>query len=301
MYLFFVFMMLSLTFLLGAEEEHKIIYLIASPRSLSSAFLRSMEARQDCALFHEPSLFIYNKETFKGRLPKGMFYKDTIGDFEELKRAIFEEAAHTHVFIKDIACTCRGFINSSEDLLKDPRVYFIFLVRDPHSILISYNKKNPNFFEILVPRFGFEAVCEIFLEASKKLFLEIQSACTNPPLILFAEELSREPERVMRGFCQHVGIPFKVEALSWKDLGVQFTGQKEWHESKMIELFYHWHGDAIRSTHFSPLRSSQVDENGDPTFEEIENSEQRAVFKEAYLFSLPAYRFFKEATDYHLK
>ena len=79
----------------------------------------------------------------------------------------------------------------------------------------------------------------------------------------------------------------------WEDLGPEFTGLR-WHEGKMTEAFQYWHGGAVRSTCFSPLRTAEVDSVGVPTFEEVENEEDRDACRKAYLHSLPYYLALKE-------
>jgi len=301
---YFISLILTLSlslssFIQGVEEEHKIIYLITSPRSLSTAFVRAMHARNDCIIYHEPCVVPHNMANFSG-VPEGWFYEDAFKNYEEVKTDLLQSVAYSHVFVKDMAITCRSFLTSERDFIKDPRVHFVFLVRNPHSCLISYLRKAPNFFDLFLPTFGSQRVFEVFSECARQVFLDVAENSANPPLIIFAEELGSDPERVMRGFCTHVDIPFNPDALSWKDLGSEFTGREEWHESKTPALFQYWHGDAVRSTGFSPLRSFELDDRGEPTFTEIENPDHRTILKEAYLFNLPSYRFFKEATNYHV-
>ena len=70
---------------------------------------------------------------------------------------------------------------------------------------------------------------------------------------------------------------------------MNFAGQSEWKDGKKVEFVQHWHGEAISSSRFIPLKAAELDEEGNPTFSEIENEEDRKVCYEAYLYNLPYY------------
>jgi hypothetical protein len=276
-----LFLLFFLASCVLSEASQKIVYLISPPRSLSVGFLRMMHARGDFKIYHEPTFPLYcqfNNLTFAD----DWIGEGTFQSFDEIKRAIFKE--NSNVFVKEMSFHLKNFID--EEFIKNPNVYFIFLLRNPHHSIISlYNRLNaiyPDFHEAIGYRDAYE------------IFQKIIACGARKPLILFSEELSVNPEKVVKTFCSYVGIEFDENALSWENLGDKFSGYREWHENKKVELTHHWHGTAIRSSKFEPLKTYEVDDVGTPTFSEIENLNDRRECEKGYVDSLPYYFFFKE-------
>jgi Sulfotransferase domain len=278
-YLLALFLLLS-SLVCAEDAPHKIVYLISPPRSLSVGFLRMIEARGDFKIYHEPSLTVYhqvNHLTFS----RDWFREDGFQSFEEIKQKIFSE--ESNVFVKEMSFHLKELID--DDLISRPNVYFVFLFRNPHHTIISLYNKIQAIVDDFQEAVGYEAAYDIYQK--------IASQNVRPPLILFSEELASQPEKTVKLFCSYVGIPFKGESLCWKDLGQSFNGHDEWHENKRTDLTQHWHGDAIRSTGFAPLKSYEIDSHGNPTFVEIADLEDRKACQKAYLHSLPYYLFFE--------
>ncbi len=266
-------------------EKHKIVFLISPPRSLSVGFLRMIETRGDFKIFHEPSISVFDFVHFT-ELTKDWFQEGAYENFKDVKRDLFNEAAHSHVFIKEMSFSLKEFLIEDLGLMKKSNVYFVFLLRNPHHSIISFYHKFNRIFE------GFENV--IGYRQAYELFDAISAQAHNRPLILFSEDLAAKPKETIEKFCRHIEIPFIETALSWKDLGRDFDAS-EWNESKVPELVHHWHGEAIRSTGFGNLKGYDTDLNGNPTFAEIKNWEDREFCKKAYELNLPYYLKFKNA------
>lgn len=254
--------------------QHKIIYLISPPRSLSVGFLRMMEARKDCVIMHEPSHWAWCYKHVYDDV-QHWYKKDSATTFDQVKQTIFKHAEHTNVFIKEMSFAGRDFLINDPDFLANPQVYFVFLLRDPHSTIVSFTKKASSacrhrLFSYLM---GYQAAYAIF---------EKVKACgAHPPLIILSEELAANPEKIVQQFCQHVGIPFKPEALHWDNLGTDFDGQ-EWGELKYKDAFQRWHAEAVTSTCFHPLTGYEKDAHGEPTFKEIAGDIERERCRKAY-------------------
>jgi hypothetical protein len=89
--------------------------------------------------------------------------------------------------------------------------------------------------------------------------------------------------------------------LNWPKLDHDFTGVQEWGELKNKELTDHWHGNAIQSTSFSKQKSYKVDEQGNPTFSEITNQDDKEACRKAYTENLHYYNLLLAETDNLLK
>jgi hypothetical protein len=172
-----------------------------------------------------------------------------------------------------------------KDLLQSKDTHFVFLIRDPHHVVISHYKKLPVIHPLLNDVYDYQTLYE--------LYESLKTSALNPPLVLLAEDLSTNPEDTVRQYCNTVGLPFDKNKLHWAPLGESFSG-KFWHDDKLPHQFLHWHKDALLSTGFTVPSSYAIDENGSPTFEEIANSSHREFFKKLYNHNFPYYELFKE-------
>lgn len=265
----------------SAHAGHKIIYMISPPRSLSVAFLRMMEARKDFVVMHEPS-----QRTFCLKhvpiLAKEWFLSDAPATYAEVKQQIFEKSKTSNVFVKEMSFAVEDLLLYDFELAKNPDVYFIFLVRNPHHSILSFYKRTDQTDD----QFSFL----IGYEAQYKLFERLRQTSVNPVFILRSEDLYERPREVIQSFCKAMDIPFLEHSLRWDDLGEDFKGQKEWSEIKPQQLTHHWHSDAIRSQGFGRPSDYAVDENGVPTFVEVQNEADRKTCQEAYLENNLAYQ-----------
>ncbi len=268
-------------------EPQKIVYLVSPPRSLSVGFLRMMEARGDFKIYHEPTISPYH-QAMGFTFSKDWFKPGAFQTFDEVKESLFKE--NSNVFVKEMSFSLEMFLD--EDLTQRPNVYFIFLLRDPHSTVVSLYKKIIAIVNDLSEVKDFEEA--IGYEAAYNIYQKIIKAGARQPLVLLSEDLAASPKEIVQQVCDYVEIPWKEEALNWENLGSVFDGQEEWHEGKRdAAIIQHWHGDAIRSTQFQPLGSYDVDSVGTPTFHEVRNQDRERC-KKVYSYSLPFYNFFRE-------
>jgi len=268
--------------------ENKIIYLISPPRSLSTAFLRMMEARNDFTIMNEPSLYAQNKN-----MHREWFSQDVPQNFETIKNMVLKESQTSHVFVKEMSVSVKHFLLQNKDLLKRKNIYFVFLLRNPHHSILSLCKKLLRSLSSLTHIMPYQHTYEVLQLITQNSF--------NTPLIIFSEDLYEDPPKTIRQFCNHVGIEYKENALNWNNLGDDFTGVNEWHEIKSKEITHHWHGDAIQSSCFTKPRSYATDiNNGLPTFEEITNAKDRKICKKIYYANLSYYnKILKEFSYLH--
>lgn len=251
---------------------HKIVYLFSPPRSLSVAFMRMMEARGDFTVFQEPSLKAYEKKYYPQHLA---WFLDVVPEtFSEVKARVLKEAQTRNVFVKEMAVSVKDFLIEDNDLIRNPNVKCIFLARNPHHAILSCYKKYNNLGKLPASECGYESTY-LLLKA-------IQERGVIKPLVVHSEDLYENPERTAQVVCNYLGIEFLPKMLTWKDLGEDFSGHEQWHETKHKEITQHWHGDAIRSTGFGKPTQYEVDAQGKPTFSEVKDPAQRAAIIAAY-------------------
>lgn len=265
--------------------NNKIIFLIAPPRSLSTAFLRMMAGRKDFTIFNEPSSAVFNKAHY----PHSAFVysEKAYNAYADVHEAIICAAEKKPVFIKEMSFAFEEFIATCTDLIKNPQVFFIFLVRDPHPATISYYKKLPeSYIEFMLPELerltGFSALY--------KVFDQLQHSAKNKPYIIDAKDLYKNPEKTIENFCQFVNIPHSKAFLHWEILSGNLVADI-WHEKKKPAFTKHWHNEAMRSQGFHASKVYTLDESKKPCFDEIENPMHREKCISVYEKN----RFFYEA------
>ena len=259
----------ALAFIFTAYGQHPIVYLISPPRSLSVAFLRVAQGL-GFTIFHEPLQSAYvNIHSYE--LAHAWFRPDAPQSCTEPLNAITLAAQEGPVFVKEMSFAVEEFLDQHDELLKNPQVHFVFLMRNPHHAAISYYNKLPiaQEQEKLITILGYRPLY--------KIFQHVKQHAINPPSIIFSEDLYLHPEETVRTFCDHVHIPWDPQAMKWSPLGSGFSGVSDWHEIKYPEMTHHWHVEAIQSDGLSKPRTYAVD----PTFEESA-PEHREAFVEAY-------------------
>lgn len=261
--------------------EHPIIYMVSTPRALSTAFTRMMYERGDCAIFHEPSQYAFDKIYYPQFLIK-FFKPGGLETFEDVKNALFLEAKMRPVFAKEMSFGVEEFLQNDPEFIKNPQVQCLFLLRNPHHAAISFYKKCPDFDLKDIPTLlGYESLLHIIEN--------VEIVTQKPPYIILTEDVYADPYSTVKAFCEETHIPFMPDSLTWEKLEASFDVEKEWHERKIEETWKFWHGDAIFSSGFGKPSQYALDENGNPTFEEIKNLEHREIVRKAYEYNLPFY------------
>ena len=272
------------------QAGNKIIFLVAPPRSLSTAVLRMMGARGDLILINEPACSIYNQTRYP---PSKQFYTEQApGSYAEVKNKILSYAVDNQVFIKEMSFSFEAFIKAVPELMADPNIYFTFLLRDPHPCIISYYKKmQQDTIDFIIEDFdhltGFPALYNSFRF--------VQDNAINKPCVIHAEQLYNNTKNTVRAFCNQLNISYDDKHLNWRNLGDTFDGLEVWKESKKPELTRHWHGEAIVSQNFHEPTHYELDKHGKPAFSEIANPVHRSKCVEVYRNSMILHNLISES------
>lgn len=259
-------------------NSNKILILISPPRSLSVAFTRMIQARDDFIIFHEPSQRAYD-DKYYADYTKDWWRSDSYKTFDEVKKAILDASHLKNVFVKEMSFVVQEYYYDQsfiETFIKQSNVIFIFLIRQPHAVINSFYKKCSEVGEV-DKTIGFEDL--IGYKYTYNLYQFIKENSVNKPIIIKTEDLYNYPEKTLKDFCEKTDIFFIEKSLKWDNLGENFTGEEQWHEIKRKEITHHWHSDAIYSSGFSKPHEYKVNINGIPTFEEIPEKDRELCFK----------------------
>lgn len=258
-------LVLSLFSPLTGRESLKIIIMLTNPRSISSAFEKTMISRGDHTVIDEPwvaSHMLYNgDEKLFQQLPP----EDIVNakNYQEVKRLIYRYAEKKPVFVKDMIWPIANEILSDDTFLSDPQVTLAILIRNPAQSLESCYEKGS---ELISAKETLEFLGEIYrYDALYNLAEKYHRLRGQWPIIVEAEEVCKKPEAALKTFCQKANISYMPEMLTWQE--------------GMPEQWKHlanWHLDAAKSSHFfvpsraeEQTRFSKVPESHRPIMEEV--------------------------------
>jgi hypothetical protein len=208
----------------------------SGPRNISTAMMRSWGNRPDTVVVDEPFYAFYLKET--GTRHPGAEEVIAGGEIDWRKVveqctgngspgwAIFYQKQMTHHLLPPI----------SREWLRD--VTNCFLIRDPARVIASYIKKNS---EPELNDLGFVQQAEIFDF--------VQSFTGSTPPVIDADDVLRDPKRMLRLLCDKIGVEFSDAMLSWPPGPRDTDGV--WAK--------YWYAEVERSTGFQPYRERNVE------------------------------------------
>ncbi len=218
-----------------------IAVLWGHPRSLSTALERVVIERGDFAVFHEPFSCLYYSHQKKMAVPHMHKVANHPSNYEDIKSYIFSIADRSAVFIKDMCYHCHDFLIKDEDFLE--KIVNTFIIRDPRRSIASHYSINP---EVTREEIGYESQYEIFRK--------VVDLTGKVPPIIDAEDLQKDPDRMVRIYCDTLGVPHIPEALHWEK-----GHKKEW------DMWEEWHVDASQSTEIhSNARRYETTVDNDP-------------------------------------
>jgi Sulfotransferase domain len=215
----------------------------SGPRNISTAMMRAWENRPDTVVVDEPFYAFYLKET--GTKHPGA--EEVIAQGETDWRKVVEQCRRNASPVEDSPWRARTIFYQkqmthhllpeiSRDWLRD--VTNCFLIRDPAEVIASYIKKNP---EPQLNDLGFVQQAEIFD------FVRRQTGSIPP--VIDADDVLRDPERMLRLLCDAIGVEFSDAMLSWP------SGPRD---TDGIWSKY-WYAEVERSTGFQPYRERKIE------------------------------------------
>ena len=208
------------------HAHYPIVFVIAPPRSLSVALLRIFEQTEQFKIFNEPFMVPRTIAQVPTASLEDFFVHDAFTTVESAKNAIFAAAELSPVLVKEESFAIVDILLADCELVTDPQIQFILLVRNPHHSALSLHKKMPFDWN---PG-GFDTV--LGYQAAYTIFQHLACYAAQPPLILFSEDLYNQPENTVHALCMQLHIPFDFELLHWQARDLSFTGRHEWGRAK---------------------------------------------------------------------
>ncbi|MEM6612165.1 MAG: sulfotransferase family protein [Cyanobacteria bacterium P01_C01_bin.72] len=227
---------MNLTTLDHNQTRTRVIALWAAPRCVSTAFEKTFAQRSDTEVVHEPFCDIYYFSQWR--------ISDRFGDVAELRnysssKAIDKISSHSSavVFVKDHAYDVLPYVE---------REFFTsltntFIIRDPEEAMASWYRVNEYPSEA---EFGFTAL--------EQIWQMVVSELGQKPIVVDANRFRREPEKILRLYCQSVEVDYDPSMLSWQSGKLQ-----NWNER---EAQYHakWHSTLDKSQGIMPPKREKT-------------------------------------------
>jgi len=280
--------------LLGSYfSNNKILFIISTPRCLSTVTFRMFAERNDFTGFHEASLAVYNRVRWPV-LCAEWFHDETFRTFDELQEKIFTEQKTKNVVVKEMIFTVGEFVGENEAFLNNPDVHFLFLVRHPYWIIHSLEGRLKEYdpgrdfssFEDDFPMYELCAINDVY-----NLYHKIKSIDSKRVHVAFSDQITSNPKRWLNKINKLLDLKYDEASLNWKPYSKSFDG-KIWHEQKQKHLFHLWHGGALYSDTIYSLKNI-IPPKQDEMFVD-QTKEIRDYLMELYLFELPYYEKFLE-------
>lgn len=175
----------------------------SGPRNLSTALMRSFEARGDCAVEDEP-LYANYLATSGVRHPmqERILAEHETDPEKVIARLLGPVPGGKPVYYHKQMPHQLYMPNVRRDWLGEMR--HAILIRAPERVVASFDAKRaaPTLDDIAVPQMD-------------RLVDEIEAATGAPPPVIEAEDIRANPEGMLRALCAALDIPFTDRMLSW--------------------------------------------------------------------------------------
>ncbi|XP_033111825.1 branched-chain-amino-acid aminotransferase-like protein 2 [Anneissia japonica] len=238
------------------ERRQVRIALWITPRSLSTAFLKCMSTFENAELFQEPyfTANMFGPERGKN-IPQLEPLIECLDDvqhvtFEWVKNTLEKEyPGRDLVFMKDGARAIYGHFDSI------PQGYqHVFLIRKPSKVHVSVDKIKDRAQGFGVDKSSFSTKDPTFLQGSPhrnvlELLEYVRDEMGQKPIVIDADDLMVSPDKIMKAFCEAVGLEYKESMLKWNP-----GPDPRWQRAKSVQSLFaastSAHDNAYTSTGF---------------------------------------------------
>ncbi|MHC4924498.1 MAG: sulfotransferase-like domain-containing protein, partial [Planctomycetota bacterium] len=175
----------------------------SGPRNISTAFMRSWEARGDTFVWDEPLYAHFLVATGIDHPLR----EESIAAGETDWRRVVERCTTDAPDERPVFFQKHMAHHLTDDMELDwiPSLANILLIRDPRDVVRSYANKRE---EVTAADLGYVRLTEI-------LDLVVAAGGEAPPVV-DARDVQNHPEAVLRALCERFGVPFTERMLSWE-------------------------------------------------------------------------------------
>lgn len=208
----------------------------SGPRNISTAMMRSFEARGDCAVSDEPFYGCYLKRTGIDHPMAAEIIASMPSDYAEIAGNVAGKAPGGQPIWYQKHMT--HHMLPGDDLGWLDSVVNCFLIRDPRAVVASYAAKRQ---AVTVDDIGTARQSEIFRHVADTL--------GGAPPVIDAVDILSDPARGLSALCRAIGISFTDAMLTWP------PGRRE---SDGVWAA-HWYPAVEASNGFKPYQPPMLD------------------------------------------
>jgi hypothetical protein len=175
----------------------------SGPRNISTAMMRSFEARGDCAVTDEPFYAAYLSRTGLDHPMREQVIASQSTDPQAVSEQLLGPAPGGMPIWYQKHMTLHMLDDFRLDWLA--HVTNAFLIREPRSVLASYAAKRA---EVTLADIGFVQQRELFERVADQL--------GQAPPVVDAADILANPGRILERLCDSLGIEFTQSMLRWR-------------------------------------------------------------------------------------
>ncbi len=208
----------------------------SGPRNISTAMMRSFEARGDCAVSDEPLYAHYLKHTDLDHPMKDEVMASQPTAWQPVIESLKNDSPNSKPLWYQKHMTHHLLPHIERGWMKEVR--HCFLIRDPKEVLSSYSKSRS---DVTLDDLGFEAQAEIFDW--------VRRVVGQNPVVVDSNDILKAPEQMLKKLCDALKINYSEQMLSWEPGPRDSDGV--WAS--------HWYHNVMGSTGFAPYRERTPD------------------------------------------
>ncbi|XP_071506145.1 uncharacterized protein [Diadema antillarum] len=221
----------------SSTDQVARIMIWSPPRSVSTAFARSMSARGDTEVFWEPYLACYyygpeRKVNWAESAPEMLNDNYTYSYVDKLLDADYPDSKV--LFVKGMIEGIRGDFD-----IVNPKYKHSFLVRRPEKTYKSLDHMSK-----VVPGKPHDLITAFknIYHDLEDFYNHVQTKLSQPsPPIIDADDLVAHPETILPKYCEAMGIEFTPKMLEWDSVDAR---ELRWHFADVGDIFH----EATRNT-----------------------------------------------------
>lgn len=232
------------------------VFLWTMPRSVSTAFERSIRTLSNAKVFHQvySSVFFYGPQR---RMQNTRFASTAIDPdltYDYAKSILCKEYdGYELIFSKELTFTVE---NKFDMFLEEEYREFkhTFLIRDPSEVI-------PSLYRLYEAKTVPDMMAGYYLDRDEIGFREtyrlynfvIENGLDENPVVVDAGDLRKNPDETMKRYCEAVGMPYEPHMTTWQPGRVS-----DW--DKCDKYWPGWHAGVINSSGFHKKAPSKTND-----------------------------------------
>ncbi|XP_071947135.1 uncharacterized protein [Antedon mediterranea] len=259
---------------MASEEKTTRIMMWSTPRCVSTAIERSILTLKEAEVFNEMYSAAFHFGPSSSHFPMNYLPLSPGFSYEFVKSELEEEYPGKSVlFGKDFAYALRGNMS----LLPSGFIH-TFLIRNPREVVVSNDSiiKNSLFLNLTGYSMDKQFDGMILFKEMWDLYVYARDTLHQNPIVIDADDFLKDPEAMMKLYCDKTGIPFRKTMLTWRPTNVW---RINWHSSYALSLagwLLGYYGKSLTSTGFQqvkkPKRKLDLNSIGDKSLKAIDDN-----------------------------